>query len=105
MSGPYTVTFPAGVTSAMFNVSISNDDIFESNETFNLIIDVFSLPSNIAVGDISQAAVTILNDDGNKFIILCSLFTIHNIANNSSTCLLMHLFSHNFATIHFPFIW
>ena len=70
MSGPYTVTFPAGITSAVLNVLITNDNIFESDETFNLVIDVFSLPPNIAIGDINQATVTILNDDGNKFIIL-----------------------------------
>ena len=55
---------PAGLTTALFNVSITNDDIFESNETFDLSINIFSLPSNAAVGDPSQATVIILNDDG-----------------------------------------
>ena len=51
------------MTTALFNVSITDDDIFESNETFDLIIDIYSLPSNAAAGDTSQATVIILNDD------------------------------------------
>lgn len=57
-------TFPAGMTSASFHVSITDDEIFESNETFSLAIDLFSLPPNVAVGVVNQATVTILNDDG-----------------------------------------
>ena len=63
-AGPYTVTFPAGMTSVLLSVSINADNIFESNETFDLIINVFSLPSNVTIGDTSQATVSILNDDG-----------------------------------------
>ena len=66
------------MTSAVLNVLITDDEIFESDETFNLVIDVFSLPRNVAVGDITQATVTILNDDGNKVY----LFTIHDITTN-----------------------
>ena len=62
-SGPYTVTFPAGMTSVPFNVSINNDDIFEGNEDFTLTIDPSSLPGDVNVGNPSQATVTIVDDD------------------------------------------
>ena len=54
------------MTTILFNVSINDDDIFESNETFDLIIDIYSLPSNVTIGDISQATVIILNDDSKQ---------------------------------------
>ena len=63
--GPYTVTFPAGMTSAALSILITDDEIYESDEAFYLNIDRLSLPPNVAVGDISQVTVNILNDDGN----------------------------------------
>ena len=33
-SGPYTVTFPAGQTTATFNIPITDDMILEINEDF-----------------------------------------------------------------------
>ena len=57
------------MTSALFDILINNDNIFENNETFNLIINVFSLPSNVTVGDTNQATVTIMNDDGKHITI------------------------------------
>ena len=62
-SGPYTVTFPAGVTSVRFDVPINDDDIFEANEDFTLTIDPCSLPTGDAVGNPGQATVTIVDDD------------------------------------------
>ena len=63
-SGPYTVTFPAGVTSVPFNVSIIDDMIFEGNEDFMLTIDPSSLiPTGVTVGSPDQATVTIVDDD------------------------------------------
>ena len=70
--GPYTVVFTAGMTSAVFNVSIYNDDNYENNETFDVLINIFSLPSNVTVGDTNRATVTIMNDDG-KHIANCLL--------------------------------
>ena len=65
-SGPYTVTFPAGMTSASFDIPIINDTIFEGNETFMLTIDPASLLTNVdvTVGSPDQATVTIVDDDG-----------------------------------------
>ena len=63
VSGPYAVTFPAGVTSMQFNVSVSGDDTLEHNETFQLTIDSSSLPVSASTADPAQATVVIINDD------------------------------------------
>ena len=57
-SNSYNVTFLAGDTFAQFNVSIYGAS--EGHETlgFDLIINSFSLPYNIDVGNPSQATVT-----------------------------------------------
>ena len=62
-SGPYNVTFPAGVTSVPFDVPINNDNILEDDEDFTLMIDN-SLPHRVTVSKHkSQATITILNTD------------------------------------------
>ena len=63
LSGPYTVSFPAGATSMQFNVSISADDILEHNETFRLTINSSTLPVGASTADPDQATVVIRNDD------------------------------------------
>ena len=63
-SGPYVVTFLAGVTRVVFNVTITEDNILEDDENFSLTIDSFSLPINVTVDNLSQATVTILDNDG-----------------------------------------
>ena len=64
-SGPYTVTFPAGVTSASFDIPINNDMISEGDEDFTLTIDPSSLPPTcVSVGSPDQATVTTKDDDG-----------------------------------------
>jgi len=63
-SGPYYVTFPAGVTSVTFDVPITDDSILESNENFMLTINQPSLPTGVSPGDPSEATVTIVDDDG-----------------------------------------
>ena len=62
-SGPYSVTFPAGVTSVLFNISINDDNIVEDNETFMLTINS-SLATGVMVGNPSQATMTIVDNDG-----------------------------------------
>ena len=61
-SGPYSVTFPAGVTSVPFNVTINNDNVFEDNENFTLTINS-SLPTGVMAGNPGQATVTIVDND------------------------------------------
>ena len=62
-SGPYSVQFDAGVTSALMNVSIHDDDILEADESFNLSINADSLPIHVTVGEPGQTTVTILAND------------------------------------------
>ena len=63
-SGPYTVTFPAGVTMITFNIPINDDDILEGDEEFMLTIDETSLPTGVTHGTPCKATVTIVDDDG-----------------------------------------
>ena len=61
-SGPYTVTIPAGQTTATFNVSITDDMILEGDENFMLTIDSSSLPTDVTRGNPGEAMVTIYED-------------------------------------------
>jgi len=61
-SGPYTVPFPAGVTSVSFDVPINNDNIVENNETFNLTI-LSSSSNKVTLGSSVEATVTIFDRD------------------------------------------
>ena len=63
VSGPYNVTFPAGVTSISFNVLIYDDDLLEDNENFTLAINTDSLPDGITIDDPSTVIMIIRNDD------------------------------------------
>ena len=62
-SGPYTVTFPAEVTSVPFDVTINDDNIMEDDEDFMLIINSSTLPEGVTHGDPNNATVTVTNDD------------------------------------------
>jgi len=62
-SGPYSVTFPAGVTSVTFDVPITDDNILEGSENFTLTIDQSSLPASVFHGDPGEATVNIVDDD------------------------------------------
>ena len=63
---------PAKMTSASFNISITNDAILEQNETFALTIDP---SSNFTIVDPDEATVIIVDDDskGNRDPLLCVL--------------------------------
>ena len=63
-AGPYTVTFPAGATRVSFDVPITDDDILEVNEDFNLIIVLNSLPDGVTRHGTVQTMVTIIDDEG-----------------------------------------
>ena len=63
-SGPYAVTFPAGVTMVAFDVPVTDDMIVEDNEDFNLIIVPGSLPADVTCGTPNRASVTIVDNDG-----------------------------------------
>ena len=67
-SGPYTVTIPAGQTTATFNVPITDDTILEGDENFMLTIDGTSLPDGVAPGNPDEATVTIVDNDRKLFL-------------------------------------
>ena len=67
-AGPYTVTFPAGTTSALVIVPLNDDDLIERDENFTLSFDLSSLPSGIATG-ISNQTLVIINDNDCKFFV------------------------------------
>ena len=69
-SGPYSVTFAAGITSTVLYISITDDDILEGAEYFNIMIDSSSLISGISVGSLDQATVEILDADGKQLVML-----------------------------------
>ena len=61
-SGPYSVTFPAGVTISYLNIPINDDNIFENNENFMLTINS-SLPQGIIIGYPGHQEVIIWDND------------------------------------------
>ena len=64
-SGPYNITFPAGVTSVSFNITIINDTVLEDNETLLLTIIILDVLPNIVIpGENNHTNVTIVNDGG-----------------------------------------
>ena len=75
-SGPYNVTFPAGQTTATFNVPINDDDILEGSENFILTINPSSLPSDVSVGDPDQATVTI-EDNDRKYLVNNAIYLLY----------------------------
>ena len=70
-SGPYTVTFPAGATSASFDVPINDDSTLESDEQFTITIDPSSLPRRVSVTNPGQAVITITDNDGEWIVLIC----------------------------------
>ena len=75
VSGPYTVTFPAGVTKVSFNVDIIDDAILENNETFELSINSNTLLDRVIINNPSKVTVTIVDNDG-KLIINMMIYVI-----------------------------
>ena len=65
-AGPYFVTIPAGETESAFIASVNDDDVYEIDETFQLVIDHRELPSRISRADPYRSIVTILNDEERK---------------------------------------
>ena len=77
-SGPYTVTFPAGQTTATFDVPINDDDILEGDEEFILTIISSSLPIGITHGTPYEATVTIVDNESKYLVMHVSLFITIN---------------------------
>ena len=51
------------ISSFTFNITIIDDNTFESNESFILTIDSSTLPSRVLVQPDCMTVVTIVNDD------------------------------------------
>jgi len=66
-SGPYILTYPARQTSYQFVIRITDDNVLENFETFNLTIDSLSLPNNITTSVPSETVVLIVDDDGKEW--------------------------------------
>jgi len=76
-SGPYKVTFLAGITSVSFNISINDDIVLEDNEEFELIIDSGSLPNSITTGIPNISVVTITDNDSKfTYIFVCIVASV-----------------------------
>ena len=67
--GPYNVTILAGDTLGLLNITITNDDIVEETEIFNLAINASSLPELVFAGE--NIVVNILDSDGKQIELLC----------------------------------
>ena len=64
--GPYYVTILAGDVEIPFIASINDDDVYESNETFQLVINHTTLPSRISRAEPYSSTVNIINDEERK---------------------------------------
>ena len=60
--GIYTAEFLVGTTSVVVPINISDDDVFEDIESFNIII-IDPNADRVTVGDLNTAEVAILNDE------------------------------------------
>lgn len=61
----HNITFRAGITRVAFSVPVNDDNIFEGNENFTLVINQSSLPKNVTVVERNKiATVTIVDNDG-----------------------------------------
>jgi len=66
-----TITFTAGTTSTTVNVSVTNDNIAEKSETFDLYFSISSsLRGQVIPGNITKAVGNITDDTG-KIICYC----------------------------------
>ena len=67
------------MTKVSFTVNIIDDNILESNETFQLSINSSALPNRVTINNPSKVNVTIVDDD-RKLLILCIMWFIQLIA-------------------------
>ena len=76
-SGPFEVIFPNGTTRITFPVNITDDDVYEEYESFNLVIDN-NLPNRVNLGYPNRAAIVIADDEKRKLLMLviCLFFSL-----------------------------
>ena len=61
--GPYDVTIPIGVTTFKYSIPILDDDVYEINETFSVVIASSNHPQITISRTDNTADVTIINDE------------------------------------------
>ena len=72
-AGPFSISIPAGKEEESFNVPITDDDVYESDESFELVINRVRLPSRISRAHKYTSTVTILNNEKCKYYVsLCT---------------------------------
>ena len=54
---------PTNMTTVIFNLNITDDDVYESDETFDLVINSTSLPDRIYLDHPYTATLSILDDE------------------------------------------
>ena len=72
-AGSFDILFPNGTTEVKFPINIPDDDIYEGDESFTLVIDN-NLPSLVNLGTHDRATVFIRDDEKG---------TVHNFDHHS----------------------
>ena len=75
----FEVHFPNGTTTVKFPVNVTDDDLYEGEETFNLII-LNELPDRVTLDKPLRTGVYISDDEKSKQFLLsnlCCLFASH----------------------------
>ncbi len=83
--GPYSVTFPAGSTTAAVNITVIDDDEYEGSdsETFTATISSANIGvSSISPGDDYTATISINENEGVQTLqqhVTCSVHVLYNM--------------------------
>ena len=67
--GLYYITFPAGMTTASFNITIVDDNIVERNEECSLTINNNALHNSVVRSYPYSVTLNIVNDDNCKLYV------------------------------------
>ena len=70
VSQQYTLTFLVGQTRAEFTVDITDDNVIEAMESFQLLLSIPDslISKGVQVGPNSAATVTIMDNDGELYL-------------------------------------
>ena len=69
--GRYKTKFPAGKTSALLNITIIIDDVFERDETFDCTVVGAGLPDRVSLGVVRKTTVIITDVGESNVVIIC----------------------------------
>ena len=76
-TGPFSISIPAGKEEESFNVPIKDDDVYESDESFELVINRVRLPSRISRAHKYTSTVTILNNEKCKYYVSLYIYILY----------------------------